>query len=236
MSKIKAFLKRKDVEFSLNRYGIQAMGAMTLGLFASLIIGSILREIGTRFNIEIIAVAYGLKAPPLVLFASAVAGFAGNSLGGVPGAFLAAVVGAELGKLISKETPVDIIVTPTITILGGYITAYIVGPPINQFVLVVGNFIMWATELVPIVMGAIVAVIMGMALTSLISSAALAIMLDLSGIAAGVAVAGCAANMIGFAVSSYRENKVNGLLTQGIGTSMLQFPNIIKTPGYGFPQ
>ena len=205
MCKIKAFLKRKDVEFSLSRYGIQAMGAMTLGLFASLIIGSILREIGTRLNIDIladiltdigsgamgatgyaigVAVAFGLKAPPLVLFASAFVGFAGFDLGNVPGAFLAAVVGAELGKLISKETPVDIIVTPTVTILGGYLTAFAVGIPINYFMLAVGNFIMWATELVPVVMGAVVAIVMGMALTSPISSAALAIMFDLSGIAA----------------------------------------------------
>jgi len=252
MKALKAFLAKKDIEFSLNRYGIQAMGAMTLGLFASLIIGSILREIGTRLNIPILvemgagamgatgfavgmAVAYGLKAPPLVLFASAAVGFAGNYLGGIPGAFLAAVIGAEFGKAISKETPIDIIITPTVTIVTGFLTAMLVGPPINEFVVAIGQFIMWATELAPLAMGAIIAVVMGMILTAPISSAALAIMLDLHGIAAGAAVAGCAANMIGFAVSSYRENKINGLLSQGLGTSMLQFPNIIKNPRIWIP-
>ena len=249
---MKEFLVKKDIEFSLNRYGIQAMGAMTLGLFSSLIIGTILREIGTRAgfiplaDVGImamgatgyaigVAVAYGLKAPPLVLFASAIAGFAGNYFGGVPGAFFAAVIGAEFGKAVSKETPVDIIVTPTVTIIMGFITALLVGPPINQFMLATGQLIMWATELVPFAMGAIVAVVMGMALTSPISSAALGIMLDLSGIAAGAAVAGCAANMVGFAVSSYRENKVNGLVSQGLGTAMLQFPNVIKNPRIWIP-
>ena len=228
------------------------MGAMTLGLFASLIIGTILRELGQRLgfyplaDIGImamgatgyaigVAVAYGLKAPPLVLFAAAVAGFAGQSAGGVPGAFLAALIGVEFGKIVSKETPVDIIVTPTVTIITGYITALLVGPPINQFMLATGQLIMWATELVPFAMGAVVAVIMGMALTSPISSAALGIMFDLRGIAAGAAVAGCAANMVGFAVSSYRENKLNGLISQGLGTSMLQFPNVIKNPRIWIP-
>ena len=252
MKNIKNFLSKKDIEFTLSRYGIQTMGAMTLGLFASLIIGTIFRELGTHLGIAVlfdmgigamgatgfavgVAVAYGLKAPPLVLFASAVSGFAGNSMGGVPGAFIAALVGAELGKAISKETPVDIIATPTVTIVTGFTTAMLVGPPINQFMLATGQLIMWATELVPLAMGAIVAVLMGMLLTSPVSSAALAIMLDLSGLAAGAAVAGCAANMVGFAVSSYRENKINGLLSQGLGTSMLQFPNIIKNPRIWIP-
>ena len=247
-----AFLSRKDIEFSLSRYGIQAMGAMTLGLFASLIIGTILREIGNHAGIPVltdlgtmavgamgyaigVAVAYGLKAPPLVIFACAVAGFAGSSFGGVPGAFLAAVMGAEFGKAVSKETPVDIIVTPIVTIAAGFFTAWLVGPPINQFMIATGQLIMWATDLAPFAMGAIVAVVMGMALTAPISSAALGIMLDLHGIAAGAAVAGCAANMIGFAVSGYRENKLNGLLSQGLGTSMLQFPNIIKNPRIWVP-
>jgi uncharacterized membrane protein len=182
-----------------------------------------------------VAVAFGLKAPPLVLFASAVAGFAGNSLGGVPGAFLAALVGAELGKIISKETPIDIIITPVVTIAAGFLMAMLVGPPINQFMLATGQLIMWATELAPLAMGVIVSVIMGIVLTSPVSSAAIAIMLDLQGIAAGAAVAGTSANMIGFAVSSYRENKLNGLLSQGLGTSMLQFPNIIKNPRIWIP-
>jgi len=250
--RIREFLNKKDIEISLKRYGIQAMGAMTLGLFASLIIGSILRELGSRLNIPLlvdmgagamgatgyaigVAVAFGLKAPPLVLFASAVAGFAGNYFGGVPGAFIAALIGAELGKLISKETPIDIIITPTVTIAAGFLMARLVGPPINQFMLATGNLIMWATELAPVAMGVIVAVIMGMVLTSPVSSAAIAIMFELQGIAAGAAVAGTSANMIGFAVASYRENKINGLLSQGLGTSMLQFPNIIKNPRIWIP-
>ena len=249
---MRKFLKSKDIEFTVKRYGIEAMGTMTLGLFASLIIGVILRELGSWFNVSIlteiglgamgatgyaigIATAYGLKAPPLVIFASAATGFAGNDLGGLPGAFIAAVIGAELGKLVSKETPIDIIVTPTVTIASGVLIAMLIGQPINNFVLAIGQFIMWATELAPMIMGAIVAVVMGMILTAPISSAALAIMLDLRGIAAGAAVAGCAANMIGFAVSSYRENKLNGLLSQGLGTSMLQLPNIIKNPRIWIP-
>lgn len=251
-STMKNFLARKNIEFSLARYGIESMSAMTFGLFASLIIGTILREVGMWVNIPIIsdmgqgaigatgyvvgmATAYGLKAPPIVIFASAAVGFAGNSLGGLPGAFIAAAVGAEFGKIVSKETPVDILVTPIVTIAVGSLVAMLVGPPINQFVLATGQLIMWATDLVPLAMGIIVAVVMGMLLTTPISSAALAVMLNLHGIAAGAAVAGCAANMIGFAVSSYRENKMNGLLSQGLGTSMLQFPNIIKNPRIWLP-
>jgi len=250
--KIKEFLQKKDIVISLKRYGVEAMGAMTLGLFASLIIGLILSEIGTRASIGFmadmgawargavgyaigVAVAFGLKAPPLVIFASAATGFAGNYLGGPAGAFIAALIGAELGKLVSKETKVDIIVTPVVTLMAGMGTAMAVGPGIGWLMTVIGDFIMWATELMPAFMGAIVAVVMGMALTGPISSAALSITLGLSGIAAGAAVAGCAANMVGFAVSSYRENKVSGLVSQGIGTSMLQLPNIIKNPRIWIP-
>ncbi|MCL2404673.1 MAG: PTS sugar transporter subunit IIC [Defluviitaleaceae bacterium] len=250
--KIKQFLHKKDIVMSLKRYGIEAMGAMTLGLFSSLIIGLILYELGTRIGIGFmadmgtwargatgyaigVAVAFGLKAPPLVLFASVATGFVGNYLGGPAGAFAAALVGAELGKLVSKETKVDIIVTPVVTLMAGIGTAMAIGPAINAFMQAVGNFVMWATELMPALMGAVVAVVMGMALTGPISSAALSITLGLSGIAAGAAVAGCAANMVGFAVSSYRENKINGLISQGIGTSMLQLPNIIKNPRIWVP-
>jgi len=252
--KVKEFLAKKDIVFSLKRYGVEAMGAMTLGLFASLILGLILTEIGGRVGLEFmynmgwwargatgyaigVSVAFGLKAPPLVIFASAATGFAGNYLsGGNPaGAFIAALVGAELGKLVSKETKVDIIVTPAVTLMSGMGIALAVGPGIGWLMSVIGDFIMWATELVPAVMGAIIAVVMGMALTGPISSAALSIVLGLSGIAAGAAVAGCAANMVGFAVSSYRENKVSGLISQGLGTSMLQLPNIMKNPRIWIP-
>jgi len=247
MQKIKIFLERKDVKISLRRYFVEAMGAMTLGLFASLIIGLILSEIGTRGNIDLlatmggwsmgatgyaigVAVAFGLKAPPLVMFAAAGVGFAGNSLGGPAGAFLACLVGVELGKLVSKETKVDIIVTPVVTLLAGMGVAQLIGAPIQYLMDAIGGFIMWSTELMPLLMGITIAVVMGMMLTGPISSAAIAIMLGLEGVAAGAAVAGCAANMIGFAVASYRENKWGGLLSQGIGTSMLQLPNIMKNP------
>ena len=257
--KVREFLQKKDIVISLKRYGIEVMGAMTLGLFASLIIGTILREIGTQLSIGWledmgrmaqgtmgyaigVAVAFGLKAPPLVLFASAVTGFAGATIvgasgynGGPAGAFVAALIGAELGKLVSKETKVDIIVTPVVTIASGVGVAMLISPPIGQFMYITGQFIMWATDLVPLVMGPVVAVAMGMALTGPISSAALSITLGLSGIAAGAAVAGGAANMVGFAVAGYRENKISGLVSQGLGTSMLQLPNIIKNPRIWIP-
>ena len=242
-----AFLRKKDVVVSFRRYAVDAMGAMTLGLFASLIMGLIFREIGTRAGIEFlveigayahgatgfamgVAVAYGLKAPPLVLFSAAAVGFAGNTLGGPAGALVAAIVATEFGKTVSKETKVDIIVTPLVTLVTGIGAAMLIGPPIRFAMDAIGSFIMWSTDLMPAVMGAVVAVVMGMLLTSPLSSAAIAITLGLEGVAAGAAVAGCAANMIGFAVSSYRENKAGGLISQGIGTSMLQMPNIMKNP------
>ena len=244
---MKNFLQKKDVVISFRRYAIETMGMMTLGIFASLIMGLILREIGTRVGIEFlvevgsfahgatgfamgVAVAYGLKAPPLVLFASAAVGFAGNYLGGPMGAMIAAIIGAEFGKIVSKETKVDIIVTPAVTLIIGVGVAMLIGTPISWLMSTIGGFIMWSTELMPALMGGIVAIVMGMLLTSPLSSAAISITLGLEGIAAGAAVAGCAANMIGFAVSGYRENKVNGLVSQGIGTSMLQLPNIMKNP------
>jgi len=257
---MKSFLEKKDIRISFKRYAIETMGAMTLGIFASLVIGLILQEIGYRINIPPInlfgrsfylgyflynigtyargatgfamgvAIAFGLKAPPLVLFSAAAVGFAGNALGGPMGALIATIIGVEFGKLVSKETKVDIIVTPVVTIAVGGFMAMLVGPPIMFVMDAIGSFIMWATDLMPALMGGIVAVVMGMILTSPISSAAIALSLNLEGIAAGAAVAGGAANMIGFAVISYRENKINGLLSQGIGTSMLQLPNIMKNP------
>lgn len=243
-----AFLQRKNVEFSVDRYLIRALGAMAQGLFASLIVGLILRTAGERLGIPFleqagqlamdlmgpaigVAVAWGLKAPPLVLFASAVSGMAGVALDGGPvGAFLAALVGAELGKIVSQETRIDIIVTPAVVILSGYATAATVGPVVGAFMLGLGQFIMWATELHPVPMGIAVAVVMGLALTAPISSAALAIMLGLGGLAAGAATVGCAAQMIGFATASYRVNGWGGLLSQGLGTSMLQIPNVVRKP------
>jgi len=247
MDKIKGFLKRKDIVFSLKRYGIEALSSMALGLFSSLVVGLIMRELGTHLGLPFLvqagvfamslsgasigaAVAFGLKAPSLVLFSSIITGFMGNELGGPAGAFVAAALGAELGKLVSKETKVDIIVTPVTTIVAGFFAAAWVGPWINVFMTSIGALIMWATELMPLPMGVLVSAIMGLVLTAPISSAALAIMLELSGIAAGAAAAGGCAHMIGFAVASFRENGASGLISQGLGTSMLQIPNVIKNP------
>ncbi|MTI81132.1 MAG: PTS sugar transporter subunit IIC [Firmicutes bacterium] len=225
------------------------MGSMALGLFASLIIGLIVKTFGEKLHINFlveagslamdknvvgaaigVAVAYGLQAPPLVLFSSAITGAAGYLLGGPAGSFVSAVIGTEIGKVVNKETPVDIIVTPVVTILVGFAAAGTVGPVISSGMKQLGSLIEWATELQPIPMGILVAVVMGLALTAPISSAALAIMMELSGLAAGAATVGCAAQMVGFAVISYRENRIGGLLAQGLGTSMLQIPNIVKNP------
>lgn len=242
-----SFLQRKNIVFSLHRYGIEALGAMALGLFSSLIVGLILKVLGEKLGIKLlvdygvqamammgpaigVSVAFGLKAPPLVLFASTITGMAGAKLGGPAGCFVAAVIGAEFGKLVSKETKVDIIVTPAVTIITGVATGVFVGPIINAAMVGLGQIIMRATELQPIPMGILVSVIMGLVLTAPISSAALAMMLKLGGLAAGAATVGCCAQMVGFAVASYRENKVGGLIAQGLGTSMLQVPNIVRNP------
>ncbi len=248
MDKASGFLKGKNIEISLHRYGIQALGAMAQGLFATLIIGLILKVIGENLGIPFlyetvypaavqmtgpaiaVAVAYGLQAPPLVLFASTITGFVGNQLGGPVGAFVAAVAGAEFGKMVSKETRVDILVTPAVTIISGVLAGILVGPVMASLMTGFGRWIMWATELHPIPMGIFVSVLMGMALTLPISSAALAIMLGLSGLAGGAATVGCSTQMVGFAIASYKENGWGGLLSQGLGTSMLQVPNIIKNP------
>jgi hypothetical protein len=241
-----SFLKRKNIEISVQRYLIDTLSFMALGLFGTLIIGSILNTIGGKLGITFltetvwplarnmtgpgiaVAVAYGLKAPPLVLFASTITGAAGNALGGPVGALIAGLVGAEFGKMVSKETKVDIIVTPAVTILTGVIVGTLLGPGISAFMTGFGNLINAATELQPLPMGILVSVLMGIALTLPISSAAIAIMLGLSGLAAGASVAGCAANMVVFAVISYEVNGFGGLLSQGLGTSMLQVPNIVK--------
>jgi uncharacterized membrane protein len=247
MGKFKAFLKRKNIEFSVQRYLIDAMSHMALGLFASLLVGTILNSLGTWLNIPFlsetvwpiaksmmgpaigVAVAYGLKAPPFVLFASAITGAAGDSLGGGPvGAFVAAVIGAEFGKAVSKETKVDLIVTPAVTILTGVLIGKFVGPGIAKFMTGLGQMIIYATTLQPFWMGILVSVLVGLALTAPISSAALCIMLGLEGLAAGAATAGCCTQMVGFAVISFKDNGWGGAIAQGIGTSMLQIPNIVK--------
>ena len=246
----KEFLKKKDVEISLKRYFIDAMGAMASGLFASLLIGTILATLGQQLNIQLlidmgtyakgvsgpamaVAIAYALKAPNLVLFSMLAVGSASNTLGGAGGplaVLIIAIIASECGKLVSKETKVDILVTPLVTIGVGVLLAIGIAPFIGSAASAVGQLIMWATELHPFMMGILVSVIVGIALTLPISSAAICAALSLTGLAGGAAVAGCCAQMVGFAVMSFKENKVGGLVSQGIGTSMLQMGNIVKNP------
>lgn len=262
MGKIKAFLKRKDIQISLKRYGIDALSAMAQGLFCTLLIGTILDTLGSQFNIGFltaqlipgytigglakamvgagIAVAIGkaLNAPPLVLFSLIPVGFATNTLGGSGGplaVYFVALIATELGKVVSKETKVDILVTPIVTILVGIGLAALIAKPIGTAANAVGYAIMWATEQHPFIMGMIVSVLVGIALTLPISSAAICASFGLVGLAGGAAVAGCCAQMVGFAVMSFKENKWGGLVAQGLGTSMLQMPNIIKNPRIWIP-
>ena len=261
MGKIKAFLKKKDIEISLKRYGIDALGAMAQGLFCSLLIGTIIDTIGKQFGIPFLtttvatiggtdytvggiasamsgpamaaAIGYALKCPPLVLFSMIPVGFASNALGkaGGPLAVLfIAIISAEFGKAISKQTKVDILVTPLVTIGIGIFLSWLIAPPIGTAAMWVGELIMKATDLQPFLMGVVVSVLVGMALTLPISSAAICAAFGLTGLAGGAAVAGCSAQMIGFAVISFKENKWGGLVSQGIGTSMLQMGNIVKNP------
>lgn len=248
MIKIKDFLKRKNIDISFQRYFIDAMGSMAMGLFASLLIGTILNTIGQQFNISFltdvvwplassltgaaigVAVAYALDAPALVLFASVITGGAGYELGGPAGSYIATLLGVEFGKLVSKETKLDIIVTTGVTILVGSLAGSLVGPFIGGIMELIGEVIMQATNLRPFLMGIVISVVVGITLTLPISSAALCMMLGLNGIAAGAATAGCCAHMVGFAFLSFKENGWGGLASQGLGTSMLQIPNLIKNP------
>lgn len=252
---MKNFLKRKNIEFSFKRYFIDAMGAMAQGLFASLLIGTIISTIGTQTGLEIlvqignfaksvtgsamaVAIGYALQAPALVLFSLLAVGMASNELGGAGGplaVLIIAIISAEFGKAVSKETKVDIIVTPFVTIVIGVLLSIAIAPFIGNVASTVGQAIMWATEQQPFVMGILVSVIVGIALTLPISSAAICSALSLTGLAGGAALAGCCAQMVGFAVMSYRENKVGGLVAQGIGTSMLQMGNIVKNPKIWIP-
>ena len=249
------FLARKGIEISFQRYCIGALGAMAQGLFASLLIGTIFGTLGDLTGIaalsEIggfakavagpamaIAIGYALQAPPLVLFSLAAVGQAANAAGGAGGplaVLVVAIVAAELGKAVSKETKVDILVTPGVTVGVGCALAMLVAPWIGALASSLGNLIMWATELQPFFMGIIVSVVIGIALTLPISSAAICAALSLTGLAGGAALAGCCAQMVGFAVASFRENGVGGLVSQGIGTSMLQMGNIMKKPAVWVP-
>ena len=262
MGKIRDFLKRKNIIFSGKRYGIDALGAMAQGLFCTLLVGTILNTIGQQFHIgfltkEIVsgytigglasamvgpgiavAIGFALGCPPLVLFSLIPVGFAANAMGGAGGplaVYFVAIVASECGKLISKETRIDILITPVVTILVGIGLSSLIAAPIGTAAKAVGEAVMWATELQPFFMGILVSVIIGIALTLPISSAAISAAFGLTGLAGGAAVAGCCAHMIGFAVMSFRENRWGGLVAQGIGTSMLQMPNLVKNPRCWIP-
>ena len=250
MSDLKSFLKRKNIEFSAKRYGIDALGAMAQGLFCSLLIGTIIKTLGAQLGVPFlsdiggyamsvsgpamaVAIGYALKADPMVLFSLAAVGWAANAEGGAGGplaVLLIAIVAAECGKAVSKETKIDILVTPAVTILVGVALAKWIAPPIGAAAQAFGLVIDSATKLQPFWMGIAVSVLVGIALTLPISSAAICQVLGLTGLAGGAALAGCCAQMVGFAVMSFRENKWGGLVSQGLGTSMLQMPNIVRNP------
>ena len=255
MEGLKAFCKRKNIEFSAKRYGIDALGAMAQGLFCSLLIGTIIKTLGQQAGVEMlveigtyamamagpamaVAIGYALKADPMVLYSLAAVGWAANTEAGAGGplaVLIIAIIAAECGKLVSKETKVDILVTPAVTIFVGVGLSMLIGPAIGSAAMKVGDLIMWATDLQPFFMGILVSVIVGMALTLPISSAAICAALGLVGLAGGAAVAGCCAQMVGFAVMSFQENRWGGLVSQGLGTSMLQVPNIVRNPRIWIP-
>lgn len=250
MEKFRAFLKRKDIEISVHRYGIDALSAMAQGLFCSLLIGTIINTLGQQLHIDYlvtiggyasamsgpamaVAIGYALKCPPMVLFSLIAVGSAANGLGGAGGplaVLIIAIVAAEFGKAVSKETKVDLLVTPAVTIFVGVALSSLIAPAIGTAASWLGKLIMMATELQPFLMGIAVSVLVGVALTLPISSAAICAALGLTGLAGGAAVAGCCAQMVGFAVMSFRENRWGGLVSQGIGTSMLQMGNIVRNP------
>ena len=250
MEQLKAFLKRKNIEMCASRYGISALGAMAQGLFCSLLIGTIINTLGQQLGIAYltdigtyatavsgpamaVAIGYALKADPMVLFSLAAVGWAANAEGGAGGplaVLIIAIIAAECGKAVSKETKIDILVTPGVTILVGVALAKWIAPPIGTAAGAFGLLIDNATRLQPFWMGIAVSVLVGVALTLPISSAAICSVLQLTGLAGGAAVAGCCAQMVGFAVMSFRENRWGGLVSQGLGTSMLQIPNIVRNP------
>ena len=258
-------------------YFIDAMGAMALGLFASLLIGTIFDTLskipGLAFLATVavfakgacgmaigVAMAYKMKMPPLVVFSCATVGSIGNAMGailsdgriiswaatakgedgifytaGPAGAFFAVIVACELGKLVSQKTKVDILVTPTVTILGGFAASWLLCPLIAYVMYYLGNFINTATEYQPVLMGIVISVVVGMILTLPISSAAICARIGIAGLAGGAATVGCCAQMVGFAVMSFKENRWSGLVSQGLGTSMLQMGNICKNPRIWIP-
>ena len=232
------------------KYVIDALSHMAQGLFCSLILGLIIGQIAKIPGLDFLnfiaealssssplvgaciglAIAYGLSTAPLVMISSAITGALGYEAGGPVGAYLAVIIGAEIGSLISRRTPVDIILTPLVTIVAGGLFARYCCSPINDFMLYLGEVINKATMLSPFMMGIAVSVLVGCALTLPISSVAICVMLGIDGLAAGAATVGCCAQMVGFAVTSFRDNGMGGLLSQGLGTSMLQIGNIVRKP------
>ena len=301
-----SFLKRKNVEISFKRYAIDAMGAMALGLFASLLIGTIIKTLAENVGATGLmaalasmtdtgelaakvaglstwnhfcwilwqignyatmvtgvamaaAIGYALDAPPLVLFSLCAVGQATNTLGGSGGplaVLFVAIIACEVGKLVSKETKIDILVTPAVTIIVGVGCAMVLAPIFKTICDSLGTFIGWATNLQPFFMGIIISVVVGVVLTLPISSAAICAAVGISGgavlagvldgsismgvwnglaLAGGAATVGCCCNMLGFAVISYPDNGVGGLVAQGLGTSMLQVPNLMRKPVLWIP-
>lgn len=255
MEQVKMFLRRKNILISAKRYGIDALGAMAQGLFASLLIGTIITTLGEQFGIRLfeivgdfakrstgpamaVSIGYALQCPPLVLFSLTAVGVAANEQGGAGGplaVLIISILASEFGKAVSKETKIDILVTPFVTVTAGIFLSLWWAPVIGAAANTVGTAIIWATELQPFFMGILVSVIAGIALTLPISSAAICAALGLTGLAGGAALAGCCAQMVGFAVLSFRENRWGGLFAQGIGTSMLQMGNIVRNPRIWLP-
>lgn len=240
----------KIIKNYLKRYFVDAMSFMALGLFSSLIVGLIISQLAKIPGLAVLssfsgvlaasspvvggaigaAIAYGLKSKPLVVFSCIAVGAFGYELGGPVGAYVAALVANEISRLVSGKTKIDIVVTPLVTIIAGGFVSTFVGPYLSELMSGLGELINAATQLHPFPMGITVSVLVGLALTAPISSAALCIMLGIDGIAAGAAAVGCAAQMVGFAVTSFKANGVGGLVSQGVGTSMLQFGNIMRHP------
>ncbi len=267
-SKAREFLKKKDINISAKTYFVDAMSGMAQGLFASLLVGTILSTIAKyigmidgAFFVRMahflskagsmssaiagaaigVGIAAALKAPMLVMACAAAVGYFANAYPGQPyaagplGVFIAVIIAVEFGKAISKETKVDILVTPIVTLGIGYLIAYLTCPAIAVAMNWLGEFINYATTMHPFLMGIVISVVVGIILTLPISSAAICASIGIAGIAGGAALAGCCAQMVGFAVASFRENKWGGIVSQGLGTSMLQMPNIVRHPAIWIP-
>ena len=250
---MKAFLKRKNIHLSAKTYLVDALGSVAFGLFATLLVGTILNSIGNVFDIPFltdrlfplaqlsagpaiaVAIALSLQADRLILLAIPVVGLSAYESGGVIGVYLSSLIAIELAKIISKETKLDIIVTPAFTLLIGVLLGDFIGAPIGRMTQSLGELIVYATNLNPFLMGILISLLIGLALTLPISSAAICMMLGLNGLAAGAATVGCSCQMIGFAVISYKDNGLDGMLAQGLGTSMFQVGNILKNPWIWLP-